>query len=84
MSGYLSRYSDGLDGQGSIPGRGKIFLLSIASTLALGFTQPPIRWVQLAISQGVKRPELEADHSPPGNAEVKNGGAIPPLAHMSS
>jgi hypothetical protein len=25
-----------------------------------------------------------ADHSPPSSAEVKNGGAIPPLPHMSS
>jgi hypothetical protein len=28
---------------------------------------------------GVKRPGREADNSPPSNAEVKNGGAIPPL-----
>jgi hypothetical protein len=33
---------------------------------------------------GVKRPGREADHSPPSNAEVKNGGAIPPLSHMPS
>jgi hypothetical protein len=26
----------------------------------------------------------EADHSPPSSAEVKNGGARPPLPHMSS
>jgi hypothetical protein len=32
----------------------------------------------------VKRPEREADHSPPSSAEVKNGGAIPPLPHMYS
>jgi hypothetical protein len=41
--------------------------------------QPPIYWVQGAISQGVKRPGRQADHSPPSSAEVKNGGAIPPL-----
>jgi hypothetical protein len=35
-----------------------------------------------ALSPGVKRPGREADHSPPSNAEVKNGGAIPSLAHM--
>jgi hypothetical protein len=28
------------------------------------------------ISQGVKRPVREADHSAPSNAEVKIGGAI--------
>jgi hypothetical protein len=32
---------------------------------------------------GMKRLGLEADHSLPFNAEVKNGGAIPPLSHMS-
>jgi hypothetical protein len=32
----------------------------------------------------VKRPGREADHSPPSSAEVKNGGAIPPLSHMPS
>jgi hypothetical protein len=26
----------------------------------------------------------EADYSPPSSAEVKNGGAIPPLPHASS
>jgi hypothetical protein len=29
-----------------------------------------------ALSPEVKRPGLEADHSPPCSAEVKNGGAI--------
>jgi hypothetical protein len=27
----------------------------------------------------IKRQGCEADHSPPSSAEVKNGGAIPPL-----
>jgi hypothetical protein len=27
----------------------------------------------------VKRPERKVDHSTPSSAEVKNGGAIPPL-----
>jgi hypothetical protein len=35
--------------------------------------------VQRVISPGVKRPRREGDHSPPCNAEVKNGGTIPPL-----
>jgi hypothetical protein len=34
-----------LDRRGSIPGRGKIILLSIESRPALGPTQPPIQWV---------------------------------------
>jgi hypothetical protein len=33
---------------------------------------------------GVKRYEREAHYSPPSIAEAKNGGAIPPLPHMSS
>jgi hypothetical protein len=43
-----------------------------ASRPALGPTQPPIQWVRGALSLGVKRPEGEADHSPPSSAEVKN------------
>jgi hypothetical protein len=34
-------------------------------------TQPPIQWVPEALSQGIKRPEHEADHSPPTSAEIK-------------
>jgi hypothetical protein len=50
----------------------------------MGPTQPPIQWVPGALSPGVKRQGSVADHSPPSSAEVKNGGAIPPLPHMSS
>jgi hypothetical protein len=42
------------------------FLFSTASRPALGLTQPPTQWVP-----GVKRPEREADRSPPFSAEVK-------------
>jgi hypothetical protein len=38
---------------------------------ALGSIQPPIQWVPGALSLGVKRPELESDHSPPSSAEIK-------------
>jgi hypothetical protein len=62
----------------------KVFLFSTASTPALGPTQPPIQWVPGVLSPGIKRQEREADHSPPSSAEVKNGGAIPPLLRMSS
>jgi hypothetical protein len=37
-----------------------------------------------AHSPGVKRQGSEADHSRPSSAEVKNGGAIPSLLHISS
>jgi hypothetical protein len=52
---------------------------STASKLALGPIQSPIQWVSGAISPMIKRPELEADHSTPSNAEVKNDEALRPL-----
>jgi hypothetical protein len=54
----------GLDGRGSIPGSGKIFLFSAGSGLTLGPTQPPIQWVPRIISLGLKRPGRDGDHSP--------------------
>jgi hypothetical protein len=56
-----------------------IFLFSTATRPALEPTQPPIRCVLAAVSPGVTRQGREADHSPPSNAEVKNGGATPPF-----
>jgi hypothetical protein len=66
---------DKLDGQGSIPGKGKIFLISIVSRLAVEPAQPLIQWVS-----GKKWQVHEADHS----AGVKNGGAIPSLPYTTS
>jgi hypothetical protein len=81
---YINRYSDGL--RASRPGfdcrRGKIFLFSIASRMALRPTKPPIRRVPGEISPGIKWPGREADHSPPSTANVKNDGVIPPLPHV--
>jgi hypothetical protein len=71
----------GLDARGSNPGKGKIFLFYTASEQALGPTQPPIKWVPGDLFLGVKRPRHAADHSPPSNAEVTNGGTVPPLLH---
>jgi hypothetical protein len=48
-----------------------IFLFHTASRPVLGPTEPPIQWVPGALSLGLKRPECEADHSPPYSAEVK-------------
>jgi hypothetical protein len=45
----------GLDDQrsgSSSPGRIKNFHFSISSTSALGSTQPPIKWVPVALSRG--------------------------------
>jgi hypothetical protein len=48
-----------------------------------GPTQPPLQWVPGAVFPGGKWPGLEADLSPSWpSAEVKNGGAIPPLPHI--
>jgi len=41
-------------------------------TTALGPTQSPIKLVRGAFSLKVKRPQRDADHSPPSSAEVKN------------
>jgi hypothetical protein len=60
----------GVLGFDSRPGL-RVFLFNTASRTALGSTLPPIQWVLAALSVGVKRPEREADHSPPSSAEVK-------------
>jgi hypothetical protein len=57
----------------------QIFLFSIASKEALGPNQPPIKWVP-----GLKRQGRKANHPSPYSAQVKNGGAIPPLLRMPS
>jgi hypothetical protein len=62
----------------------KIFLFSTVSRLVLGPTQSPINLIPGALSPGIKRPWREDNHSPQYSAEVRNGGAIPQLSHMSS
>jgi hypothetical protein len=57
----------------------EIFLHSTAFRPALGPTKPPIQLVP-----GVNPLGCEADHLFPCDVEVKNGGAIPSLPHMSS
>jgi hypothetical protein len=48
--------------------------------VCLGTIQPPIRFVLGALSQSVKRPGPEADHSSPSSAEVMNAWSyISPL-----
>jgi hypothetical protein len=49
---------------------GKNFVLSTSFRQALGPTQPPIQYVPGALSPEIKRPGLEADHSPLTSAEV--------------
>jgi hypothetical protein len=47
-------------------------LFATASRPALTPVQLPIKWVARVLPQGVRRPELEADHIPSIFAEVKN------------
>jgi hypothetical protein len=47
-------------------------------------TARPNQWLPGSIFSGIQLPDHEADNSPPSIAEVKNGGALPPLLHMSS
>jgi hypothetical protein len=56
------------------PLRVRDVLFSKGSRSALWSTQPPILWLGV-----VKRNRHEANHSPPFNAEVKNGGVMSPL-----
>jgi hypothetical protein len=50
---------------------------------AMGPTQPPIKWVPATFFRRVKRTEREGDHSHVFSAEIKNGGVLSPLPHMS-
>jgi hypothetical protein len=62
----------------------RIFLFSTSSRPSLGPTQLPIQWVPGTLSSWIKRPEHEADHSPPTCAEVKETWSIHPLLHAPS
>jgi hypothetical protein len=71
-----------MDGRGSIPGRARFYwfpqrpdrLGGPPSLLSNGYRE--------ALSLEVRWPAREADHSPPSTAEVRNGGAVPPLPHV--
>jgi hypothetical protein len=63
--------------------RGLGIFLTTASRTALGPTQPPIQWVPGALSLGVKRPGLEAVHSLPSSAEVKNAWSYTSTPQMA-
>jgi hypothetical protein len=50
----------------------RFFLFPTASRPAVEPTQPPIQWLQGALSPRVKRPGRESDHSTPSSIEVRN------------
>jgi hypothetical protein len=54
------------------PDRGKIFLLSTSSRPVLEPTKLFIQWIPEALSQRIKWPGQEADHSLPTSVKVKN------------
>jgi hypothetical protein len=56
------------------------FLLSTASRPALEHPEPPIQSVSQTISQWVKWPGCEADHTPPSSAKVKNTWSYIPIS----
>jgi hypothetical protein len=67
----------GMDGRGSIPGKSKRF--SSLHSVQTGSGAHPALYPMGAggsFPRGKKRPEREADQSPPCSAEVKNGGVI--------
>jgi hypothetical protein len=72
------------DGRGSFTAGTRIVLLSTASRLAVRPTHTRAQWDPGTLSPEVRRPGSEVDSSPPPSAEVRNGAAIPPLAHAFS
>jgi hypothetical protein len=79
----------GLDDLGlgvRVPVGSRIFSSPNCPDRLLSATQPPIQWVQEALSPGVKRSGCEADHSPQTRAEVKKIWIYtftPPYAFMA-
>jgi hypothetical protein len=74
-----------LDGRGIrfTPGKDKtFFLFSTTSRPVLDPTHPPIQWIPGDLSPEIKRQGREADRLPASNAEVKNGGVVPPLSDI--
>jgi len=60
------------------------FLFATAAIPALGPTEPPIHWVPVALSLGLKQLGCEADHSLSSNAEVKNMWSYTFTPHTAS
>jgi hypothetical protein len=59
--------------------QGKDFSLLHSVHTSAGSTKPHIQCVPGSLSRRVKGVELDADHSLPFIAEVKDDGAVPPL-----
>jgi hypothetical protein len=75
----------GLDDRGSIPGRSKILLFSVATRPALGPTQSPVQWEPGDYLPIGKAAVLEADHSSLSSSKVKSvAGTASPLLQERS
>jgi hypothetical protein len=61
-----------------------VMYLSITASFSTYSYSTTAQWVLGALSPGIKWPGCHADHSLPFSAEVKNGGAKPPLPHVFS
>lgn len=55
-----------------LPAWQEVFPHSRASTVIVGSTHPPLQWVHMLLSLGVKWAEREACHPSPSNDEIKN------------
>jgi hypothetical protein len=80
----VQRLGYGLDGLGSIPGRGKKFFSISQNPGPFWSPSTFLSNRYRTSSQGEKRPGRKADFSPSPSAEVKHGGAIPPLPYTGS
>jgi hypothetical protein len=74
---YLPDYR--LEGPGLIPGSARFFFSLQRPDRLWGPPSLLSNGYQGLLLRGAKRQGREADHSPPSSAEVKNGGAMPPL-----
>jgi hypothetical protein len=74
---------NGLNGRDSIPGRN--MRLSLIISVQTGSAAHPAFYptVTAGFIPGIKRPGLQADHSPPSSTGVKNVANIPQLPHKS-
>jgi hypothetical protein len=66
MTGFL------LEDRDSILEGGTDFFLAITFRLPLGPTEPLSKWIPAILLPWVKQPDLEANHSPAANMEMKN------------
>jgi hypothetical protein len=69
----VNRLTDfGLKDSGSAQAGASILTFSAMSRPIQRPTQPPMQWIPRMLSPSLRRPELEAGHSPTYNAEIMN------------